>query len=106
LMSALSGARSVHPCRYIFGQVREDDLDKGFISVTMAQDYLHQVPPRTKSSVPNGLGNRLAFERPVKTPVLVVHPEVSASTLSSSKMQFDRKAQDRCSQDNNSRQHM
>ena len=43
----------VYPGGYVFGQVRADLLNKGFILVTMAQEYLHRVPPRTSSSVPN-----------------------------------------------------
>ena len=39
--------------------------DKGFSAGTMAQEDLHQVPPRTKFSVPNGAVKRLEKERSV-----------------------------------------
>ena len=104
-MSALSGARTRLSTRiYIWGGT-SGLLGQGLYLGDYGSRIHSSSASTTKSSVPNGPGNRLAFERPVKKPVLV-HPEVSASTLSSSKMQFDRKAQDRCSQDNNSRQHM
>ena len=49
-MSVLSGVRTVYPRGYIFGQVRADRQEKGFISVTEAPEYFHRVPPRQKSA--------------------------------------------------------
>ena len=60
-MSALSGARTSLSTRIYIWAGTMDLSDKGFSSVTMAQENPQRVPSRTKSSVPNAQHHKREF---------------------------------------------